>query len=146
MLITFLFFSKKHCMTAAAFLQSHRAPQHSWQTPQFRQWFLGSTLRSYMSSGNFYWDCQGTPGNPLRNTRVPASARKGHLWEAVTTQMLSQQEEVRSLQSIGVIRERMAASSLKSAVSWAPTPAALRERSAAPLLLGLGNGDYHNGS
>lgn len=29
-------------MTAAAFLQSHRAPQHSWQTPQTMQPFLGS--------------------------------------------------------------------------------------------------------
>lgn len=108
--------------------------------------FLGNASRSSASSRNFYWDCQGTPGNPLRSTRVLAAAGKGQLREAAATHTPSQKKEAKSLCSIQVTRERVAGSSLRPAVSEALTPAAPRERPAAPLLSGLWSEDSHNGS
>lgn len=44
------------------------AHQGSQRTPQFKQQFLGSNLGLCTYSGNVYWDHQGSPGSPLRNT------------------------------------------------------------------------------
>lgn len=137
---SFFFLSPNHCFTGAAFLQSHRAPQHGWQGPPrattVHAAVPGQCFEIQCIFWDFYWDCQGTPGNPLRSTRVLA-AGKGQLREAVATHTPSQTEEAKSLCSIQVTRERVAGSSLRPSVSEALTPAAPRERPAAPLLSGL---------